>query len=76
MCNEDLDSGINKLKHTELFISSCTYEISETKKVGCGATVLTFTFFLIFIFERGGERESRGGAEREGDTESEAGSRL
>ena len=31
-------------------------------------------FFLMFIFER--ERKSGGGAEREGDTASEAGSRL
>ena len=39
--------------------------------------ILFLTFFLMFIFE---ERErqsvSRGGAERQGDTESEAGSRL
>ena len=39
------------------------------------------TFFLMFIFERqGGETErdsvSEGGTEREGDTESETGSRL
>ena len=32
-------------------------------------------FFLMFIYERE-QSESRGGAEREGDTESEAGSRL
>ena len=32
--------------------------------------------FLIFIFERERERASRGGAEREGDTDSQAGSRL
>ena len=34
--------------------------------------------FLMFIFQREKERESmnRGGAEREGDTESETGSRL
>ena len=30
----------------------------------------------MFIFEKERENESRGGAEREGDTESEAGSRL
>ena len=37
-----------------------------------------FFFFLMFIFERERERESmsRGGAERGGDTESEAGSKL
>ena len=43
-----------------------------------------FSFFLMFIFERERERErereqvsmSGGGAEREGDTESKAGSRL
>ena len=33
-------------------------------------------FFLLFIFERDRHSRSRGGAEREGDTESEAGSRL
>ena len=33
-------------------------------------------FFLTFIFERQRQSVSRGGAEREGDTESEAGSRL
>ena len=33
-------------------------------------------FLWPFIFEREREGESRGGAEREGDTESEAGSRL
>ena len=35
-------------------------------------------FFLIFLFTFEGERQSasRGGAEREGDAESEAGSRL
>ena len=32
--------------------------------------------FLFFILERDRESVSRGGAEREGDTESEAGSRL
>ena len=32
--------------------------------------------YLIFIFERQRQSASRGGAEREGDTESEAGSRL
>ena len=32
--------------------------------------------FLLFIFERERERVSRGGAERGGDTETEAGSRL
>ena len=33
---------------------------------------VSFSLFLVFIFER--ERTSRGGAEREGDTELEAGS--
>ena len=33
-------------------------------------------FFVRFIFESGRESASRGGAVREGDTESEAGSRL
>ena len=42
----------------------------------------TYYIFLMFIFERETHRErerwsvSRGGAETEGDTESEAGSRL
>ena len=35
-----------------------------------------FFFFLIYLFLRGRDSVSRGGAEREGDTESEAGSRL
>ena len=37
-----------------------------------------FLIFLMFIFERERERQntSKGGAERGGDTESEAGSRL
>ena len=35
-----------------------------------------FLIFLMFIFEREGESMSGGGAGREGDTESEAGSRL
>ena len=41
-------------------------------------TVHSFFFFLMFIFEGEGERQSMswGGAEREGDTESEVGSRL
>ena len=34
------------------------------------------SFFLTFIFERKRQSVSRAGAEREGDTESEAGSRL
>ena len=34
----------------------------------------SFNFFLMFIFER--QSVSRGGEEREGDTESEAGSGL
>ena len=45
--------------------------------------ILFFLFFIfikifkcLFIFEKDGERVSRGGAEREGDTESVAGSRL
>ena len=37
---------------------------------------VSFSLFLVFIFERERERTSRGGAEREGDTELEAGSRL
>ena len=32
--------------------------------------------FLMFIFERERQSESRGGTERDGDTESEVGSRL
>ena len=40
-----------------------------------------FSFFnlfnvCLFLREREGEREIRGGAEREGDAESEAGSKL
>ena len=40
--------------------------------------VATFFFNVLFIFERETERQSAswGGAEREGDAESEAGSRL
>ena len=34
---------------------------------------LSLQFFLMFIFERQRQSMSRGGAEREGDTESEAG---
>ena len=37
---------------------------------------LFFFYFLMFIFERESKHMSRGGAERAGDTESEAGSRL
>ena len=39
---------------------------------------ILFFFLCLFIdfWERGGESTSRGGEEREGDTESEAGSRL
>ena len=33
-------------------------------------------FFFLFFPERASERASRGGAEREGDTETEAGPRL
>ena len=33
-------------------------------------------FFNVYLFLRERERESRGGADREGDTESETGSRL
>ena len=33
-------------------------------------------FLLTFIFEKGRERDNRGGAKREGDIESEAGSQL
>ena len=38
----------------------------------------SFCFFYVYLFLRGRERDSmsRGGAKREGDTESEAGSRL
>ena len=39
------------------------------------ARLLFFNVYLL-IFERKRERESRGGAEREGDTDSEASSRL
>ena len=48
----------------------CIYELR---------TVLIFYFFnfqCLFIFERERQSVSKGGAEREGDTESEAGSRL
>ena len=46
-----------------------------------GKNTVTFSFFLIFFFNVYlflGQRESMngGGAEREGDTESETGSRL
>ena len=52
-----------------LFISCCVY-----------CYFLSYLFFLMFIyfFERESQRQSksRGGAERKGDTESKAGSRL
>ena len=40
--------------------------------------LITLSYFLecLFIFDRERQSLSRGGAEREGDTESEAGSRL
>ena len=41
---------------------------------------MALSFFLLllimFVLERGRQRASRAGAEREGDTESKAGSRL
>ena len=44
----------------------------------CSSVVFFFDFFLhLFVFDRQKETEHKwGGAEREGDTESEAGSRL
>ena len=38
--------------------------------------MISFFFFLMFIFERKTQSTGEGGAEREGDTGSEAGSRL
>ena len=38
--------------------------------------VCLFVFYILFIFDRGRQSTSGGGAEREGDTESDAGSRL
>ena len=35
-----------------------------------------YFYFIYFLRDREGQNMSRGGAEREGDTESEAGSRL
>ena len=53
---------------------------SEKRTVALLSGELKKIFFSIFIFERERQRErqsvSRGGAEREGDPESEAGSRL
>ena len=37
---------------------------------------LDFDFFYVYLFLRERQSMSRGGAEREGDTESQAGSRL
>ena len=53
---------------------SVSYRASGTKT----QLVATFLFLFFFIFERESERASmsRVGAERKGDTESEAGSRL
>ena len=51
----------------------------QHQKVWSGFFLFSFFFFLTFIyFETERERQSMngGGAEREGDTESEAGSRL
>ena len=55
-----------------------TYEQqSVTKSYGLLLCVYLLYFFkILFIFEREKESMSGGGAEREGDTESEAGSRL
>ena len=61
--------------------------LSSTSYVNLGGRKVTFIYFFIifnvkFIFERERERErerqnvSRGGAEREGDTESEADSKF
>ena len=41
-----------------------------------GSSIFFFNFFNVYLFLRQRQSVSRGGAEREGDTESEAGSRL
>ena len=41
-----------------------------------GSSFFVFVFFNVYLFLRERQSTSRGGAEREGDTESEAGSRL
>ena len=63
------------------FYSGFSQEVTVKLSVDVNRTLLFF-FFLNVYFISEGERErarqstSRGGAEREGDTESEAGSRL
>ena len=48
----------------------------DTPELKSGGPQAVILIFLMYIFERESERASRGGAEKEGDTESEAGSRL
>ena len=52
----------------------CSNHISTPSTSLYACLLKFFNVIFNFIFER--ERESRGGAEREGDAESEAGSRL
>ena len=63
--------GMNvEMSLTKLFVGITVYAL--------GLNVFVFVFVFTFIYFRETERDSvnRGGAEREGDTESEAGSRL
>ena len=66
------------LKGENIFL--CEANIQLTPEFNFSVFSSFLLKFLMFIFEGGRERErqrmSRGGAEREGDTESEAGSRL
>ena len=55
---------------TSLFIQGSTSHIYRKSSLGF------FSIFLTFIIERQKQSMSRGGAERGGETESEAGSRL
>ena len=68
--------GTNTAEESPIGASSGTLDSSILK--GCTSFFFFFNFFSTFIYFWDRERESMngGGAEREGDTESEAGSRL
>ena len=63
--NESVDKNLAYMQFIK--VSKCKIVFSYNKQ----------SFFNIYLFfERGRQSMSRGGAEREGDPESEAGSRL
>ena len=66
------DNGYQRLHVTYLMNVLNTWDLSGGLEVKCP----TLFFFFLYFWDRERQSMNGGGAEREGDTESETGSRL